>query len=80
MEDLLGTNKKLLLKVVNSRMPYGKYKGYILMDIPEDYLLWFKQKGMPKGELGVLLEIVYDMKLNGLDNLLDPLRNRPRQD
>jgi len=76
MEDLQDKNKELLLKTIKSRMPYGKYKGRILMDIPEDYLLWHKQKGFPKGELGILLETIYEMKLNGLDRLLDPLRKK----
>ena len=57
-------------------MPFGKYKGRILCDLPEPYLVWFKQKGFPDGKLGVLLESVYEIKLNGLEDILKPLRNK----
>lgn len=55
-------------------MPFGKYKDVIIADLPEFYLVWYRQKGFPKGKLGVLLETMYEIKLNGLEYLLKPLR------
>lgn len=69
-------DKELLLSLVNNKMPYGKYKGRLLCDIPEYYLVWFKQQGFPKGKLGQQLETLYDIKLNGLGYLLEPLKNK----
>ena len=63
-----------LLKAVRMRMPFGKYAGRRLVDLPEEYLLWFSQQGFPRGELGRLLQLVYEIKLNGLEHLLTPLR------
>ncbi len=67
-----------LRELANYRMPFGKYKGERLIDLPEAYILWFSQRGqMPAGKLGRLLEEVYEIKLNGLEHLLDPLREGP---
>ena len=55
-------------------MPFGKYKGLILCDLPVSYLEWFNRKGFPKGKLGVLLQTIYEVKLNGLEYLLKPLK------
>ena len=68
------SDKEYLLKLVQMRMPFGKYKGRLLIDLPEAYIVWFAQQGFPKGELGNMLECVYEIKLNGLEYLLDPLR------
>ncbi len=67
-------DKEYLLKLVHMRMPFGKYKGRFLIDLPEAYIVWFAQQGFPKGELGNMLECVYEIKLNGLEYLLNPLR------
>ena len=66
-------NPNLLVELANSRMPFGKYQGYLLMNLPEPYLAWFKQKGFPSGKIGILLETLYEIKLNGLEYLLKPL-------
>lgn len=55
-------------------MPFGKYEGRPLIDLPEDYLVWFAGKGFPPGKLGEMLQEVYEIKLNGLEYLFDPLR------
>ncbi len=67
-------NEQLLLDLVRTRMPFGKYKGIILCDLPEPYLVWYHQKGFPQGKLGMLLATLYEIKLNGLEYLLKPLR------
>lgn len=55
-------------------MPFGKYKGRLIMDVPENYLLWLNGSGMPAGRLGVLLSLALEVKINGLEYLLEPLR------
>ncbi|SEF54067.1 DUF3820 family protein [Sphingobacterium lactis] len=66
-------NPNMLVELANTRMPFGKYQGYRLCHLPEPYLAWFKQKGFPPGKMGVLLETLYEIKLNGLEYLLIPL-------
>lgn len=68
-------DREILIKLVTEKMPYGKYKGRILADLPEPYLVWYHSKGFPKGKLGMLLNTLYEIKLNGLEYLLKPLRN-----
>ncbi len=65
---------ELLLKLAGYRMPFGKYANRLLIDLPEPYVVWFANKGFPKGELGQLLRIVHEIKVNGLEYLFDPLR------
>lgn len=57
------------LKLASYRMPFGKYKGSLLIDLPEPYVVWFAKQGFPKGELGVMFGILYEVKLNGLEYL-----------
>lgn len=64
----------MLVKLVTMRMPFGKYKGVLLCNLPEPYLVWFNQKGFPPGNLGMLLQTMYEIKLNGLEYLLAPLK------
>ncbi len=59
-------------------MPFGKYQGRLIIDLPEEYLLWFAKKEFPKGELGLLMRLALEIKIEGLENLIDPLRKRPR--
>jgi uncharacterized protein len=74
MEDASGFNPELLLELVKMKMPFGKYKDSLLCDLPENYLEWFARKGFPKGKLGMLLQTVYEIKMNGLGYLLEPLK------
>ncbi|HEY9186474.1 MAG TPA: DUF3820 family protein [Ignavibacteria bacterium] len=69
-----NSNHIILKKIVTTKMPYGKYKGKLLCDLPEPYLVWYHNKGFPKGELGMLLNTLYEIKLNGLEYLLKPLK------
>lgn len=63
-----------LLELARTKMPFGKYSGRYLVDLPEPYVVWFSQKGFPKGKLGEMLKIIYEIKVNGLEHLLRPLR------
>lgn len=67
---------KLLELLVTREMPYGKYKGRLLADLPGNYLTWFARDGFPAGELGRLLALMHEIDHNGLGPLLDPLRKR----
>ncbi|MDO8988799.1 MAG: DUF3820 family protein [Sideroxyarcus sp.] len=60
--------------LVTRAMPYGKYKGRLIADLPGDYLNWFARKGFPPGEIGRLLALMQELDHNGLSSLLDPLR------
>ena len=64
-----------LLKLARATMPFGKYAGYRLVDLPESYVIWLARKGFPKGELGELLNTVYVIKANGLEYLFKPLKD-----
>ncbi len=63
-----------LLELARARMPFGKYRDRLLIDLPEPYVVWFAQEGFPKGRLGDMLRTVYEIKVNGLEYLFDPLR------
>jgi uncharacterized protein (DUF3820 family) len=73
-ESKLLADPEELIKLANYRMPFGKHKGLLLIDLPESYVVWFHGEGLPKGELGKLLGIVYTIKVNGLEFLFEPLR------
>ena len=62
-----------LLAAVNQVMPFGKYSGRKLLQLPEPYLVWFHGKGFPEGKLGQQLALIYEVKLNGLEEMLQPL-------
>ena len=74
MEQAPGPNAELLLTLVKMKMPFGKYKDRLLCDLPVCYLEWFARKGFPAGKLGMLLQTLYEIKLNGLEYLLTPLK------
>lgn len=67
-------NREYLLKLAKTRMPFGKYANRLLIDLPEPYVVWFAQKGFPKGELGEMMKLIYEIKVNGLEYLFEPLR------
>ncbi|MDK2779009.1 MAG: DUF3820 family protein [Pseudomonadota bacterium] len=67
-------DKTDLVRLVTVTMPFGKYEGRVLIDIPEEYLLWLSKKGLPQGQLGMLLGLALEIKINGLEGLLKPLR------
>lgn len=67
---------RLLVPPSGMKMPFGKYKEYYLCDLPVSYLEWFQRQGFPKGKLGILLSTIYEIKINGLMHLLEPLRNQ----
>jgi uncharacterized protein (DUF3820 family) len=67
---------RILMALVQTKMPFGKYKGILICDLPEAYLDWFSRKGFPKGKLGLLLQTMHEIALNGLGHLLLPLRGR----
>ena len=67
-------NPEMLERLVRVQMPYGKYKGRVIADLPGNYLNWFAREGFPKGEIGCLLALMQELDHNGLKPLLDPLR------
>lgn len=76
MNDNMQPDPQLLLQLVTMQMPFGKYKGTVLYRLPVSYLEWFAKKGFPQGKLGMLLQTMYEIKINGLDSLLDPLKKQ----
>ena len=75
MSEIPLDDTRLLLALANTRMPFGKYAGRLLVDLPEAYVVWFARKGWPEGEIGELLAALYAIKENGLEYLLRPLIN-----
>jgi uncharacterized protein (DUF3820 family) len=71
-----GPDPELLMALVTMKMPFGKYKDTVLCNLPVSYLEWFQREGWPKGKLGMLLATIYEIKINGLEKLLDPLKRR----
>lgn len=63
-----------LMQLARTRMPFGKYAGRRLIDLPEPYVVWFARNGFPEGSLGEMLKTVYEIKVNGLEYLFEPLR------
>lgn len=73
MESL--SDERVLLTLA-SKMPYGKYRGWRIIDIPEPYLVWMARTGFPTGSLGQSLALAYEIKLNGLESMIIPIINR----
>ncbi len=70
----LGPDPNLLIQLIEIKMPFGKYKGATLSNLPVSYLEWFNRKGFPKGKLGLQLQTIYEIKINGLEYLLQDLK------
>jgi uncharacterized protein (DUF3820 family) len=64
-----------LIKIANMKMPFGRYRGWTLIDLPEPYVVWFYKEGFPPGEIGNLLAQLYEIKCNSLEYLFEPLRH-----
>ena len=73
---MLQPSKDFLIKLAHAKMPYGKYEGRDLIDLPEYYVVWYHNKGFPKGKLGDMLTQVYELKLNGLEYLIHDIKER----
>ena len=73
MSDFSDEHHKDLVDAINQSMPFGKFEGSLLIDLPEPYLVWFKQRGFPKGKLGSQMALIYEVKLNGLESTVRPL-------
>ncbi len=67
-------NNDQLVKLANNTMPFGRWKGMKLIDLPESYVVWYHGHGLPAGEIGELLGLLYEIKLNGLEYLIHPLK------
>ena len=72
----MDDHKKQLIKLAHTKMPFGKYQGWHLIDLPEYYVVWYSNKGFPKGELGLQLQLVYELKLNGLEELIKNIKKQ----
>lgn len=75
-QEFPGGDAAVLTTITRMKMPFGKYKGTVLCDLPVSYLEWFARKGFPPGKIGMLLSTVYEIKINGLEDLLAPLRRK----
>ncbi|MFW5706338.1 MAG: DUF3820 family protein [Bacteroidota bacterium] len=71
-----GFNPGILKDMIVTPMPYGIYKGRMICDLPVHYLEWFQRQGFPKGKLGMLMQTVYEIKINGLDNIITQLKKQ----
>lgn len=69
-------NQKVLIQLAHTKMPFGKYEGRYLIDLPEYYVVWYHNKGFPKGTLGEQLQLVYELKLNGLEEIVRNIRKK----
>lgn len=69
-------HQEQLIKLAHTKMPFGKYEGRFLIDLPEYYLVWYKNKGFPNGVLGQQLELVFEIKLNGLEDLIRNIKKQ----
>lgn len=70
---MIEDQREELIKLANMKMPFGKYKGRFLVDLPEFYIVWYRNKGFPNGKLGDQMQMIYDIKVNGLEHLIKPL-------
>lgn len=73
---MMDQNQQKLIKLAHTKMPFGKYEGKYLIDLPEYYLVWYHNKGFPSGQLGEQLALVYELKLNGLEPLIRNIQKK----
>lgn len=77
---MLKPDSEFLIKLAHTKMPYGKFKDRYLIDLPEYYVVWYRNKGFPKGQLGNMLETVYTLKVNGLEDIVRKIQKHyPKQ-
>jgi uncharacterized protein (DUF3820 family) len=72
----MNQDQKKLIELAHTKMPFGKYKDRYLIDLPEYYVVWYSNKGFPNGLLGQQLQLVYELKLNGLEELIRNIKKR----
>ncbi|SEP59068.1 DUF3820 family protein [Flavobacterium urocaniciphilum] len=70
------SQQEQLIKLAHTKMPFGKYQGRFLIDLPEYYIVWYRNKGFPTGTLGEQLKLVYELKLNGLEELIRNIQKK----
>ena len=73
LETVFPQDHRELLAIVNQEMPFGRFQGRRLIELPEPYLVWFKGEGWPRGKLGERMAVMYEIKANGIERLLQPL-------
>ncbi len=73
---MIQPDHQFLITLAHTKMPYGKYEGRYLIDLPEYYVVWYHGKGFPKGKLGNMLQQVYELKINGLEYLVRDIKER----
>jgi len=73
---VIEPDQNFLIKLAHTKMPFGKYEGRFLIDLPEYYVVWYHNKGFPKGQLGLMLQTVYELKLNGLEDIIRNIKQR----
>ncbi|HPW98089.1 MAG TPA: DUF3820 family protein [Flavobacterium sp.] len=72
----MNSQQEQLIKLAQTKMPYGKYEGKYLIDLPEYYIVWLNNNRLPKGKLGEQLKLIYELKLNGLEEIVRTIRNK----
>ncbi|MES2807616.1 MAG: DUF3820 family protein [Bacteroidota bacterium] len=77
--EQVKSDSQILVDIIQTRMPFGKYKGTFLSELPVYYLEWFKSKGFPPGKMGMMLSSVYEIKTNGLNSILVAVKNMLKQ-
>ncbi|MFY0673437.1 MAG: DUF3820 family protein [Bacteroidia bacterium] len=80
MQELPLPNPKILKDLFTTKMPFGKYQGRLIADLPTYYLEWFSSKGFPKGKIGMLLSTLFEIRTNGLSQLLVPIREMVKKE
>jgi uncharacterized protein (DUF3820 family) len=69
-------DREFLVDLANMKMPFGKFKGRFLIDLPEHYIVWYRNKGVPKGKLGQQMNLVYELQLNGLEDIVREIKKK----